>query len=103
MKGASLKRQSCVIRPTVYRKSAAGFAPRDKLCEGACTLNTGYGAVTIGAIEKAIVDTAFDMGWRPNLSNVPQTGYRVAVVGAGPAGLACADVLIRKRHLSNSG
>ncbi len=69
--------------------------PQDKLCEGACTLNTGYGAVTIGAIEKAIVDTAFDMGWRPNLSNVPQTGYRVAVVGAGPAGLACADVLIR--------
>ena len=47
--------------------------PQDKLCEEACTLNTGYGAVTIGAIEKAIVDTAFDMGWRPDLSNVPQT------------------------------
>ena len=45
--------------------------PQERLCEGACTLNTGFGAVTIGSIEKYIVDTAFDMGWRPNLSMVP--------------------------------
>jgi glutamate synthase (NADPH/NADH) small chain len=58
-------------------------------------LNTGYGAVTIGAIERHIVDTAFASGWRPDLSGVIDTGYKVAVIGAGPAGLACADVLAR--------
>ncbi len=69
--------------------------PQDRLCEGACTLANDFGAVTIGNIEKYIVDTAFEMGWRPSLSRVESTGKKVAVVGAGPAGLACADVLIR--------
>jgi len=69
--------------------------PQDRLCEGACTLNDGFGAVTIGSVEKYITDTAFEQGWRPNLSNVVSTGKRVAVIGAGPAGLGCADVLIR--------
>jgi len=69
--------------------------PQDRLCEGACTLNEGFGAVTIGSIEKYITDKAFQMGWRPDLSAVVKTDKRVAVIGAGPAGLACADVLIR--------
>ncbi|HEX7763350.1 MAG TPA: FAD-dependent oxidoreductase, partial [Cellvibrio sp.] len=69
--------------------------PQDRLCEGACTLNDGFGAVTIGSIEKYITDKAFQMGWRPDLSAVVKTDKRVAVIGAGPAGLACADVLIR--------
>lgn len=69
--------------------------PQDRLCEGACTLADGFGAVTIGAVEKYIVDTAFAQGWRPDLSKVKPTGKRVAVVGAGPAGLACADRLAR--------
>ena len=69
--------------------------PQDRLCEGDCTLDDGFGAVTIGAVEKYIVDTAFAQGWRPDLSAVAATGWRVAVVGAGPAGLACADRLAR--------
>jgi glutamate synthase (NADPH/NADH) small chain len=69
--------------------------PQDRLCEGACTLNDGFGAVTIGAIERYISDTAFAQGWRPDLTQVKDTGKRVAVVGAGPAGLGCADVLVR--------
>jgi len=69
--------------------------PQDRLCEGACTLNDDFGAVTIGAVEKYISDTAFAQGWRPDLSDVIDTGKRVAIVGAGPAGLACADVLAR--------
>lgn len=69
--------------------------PHDRLCEGACTLHEEYGAVTIGSVEKYLVDTAFDMGWRPDLSKVEMSNKRVAVIGAGPAGLACADVLIR--------
>ena len=71
------------------------ICPQDRLCEGACTLNDGLGAVSIGAIEKYITDEALKAGWRPDLSNVRPTGKRVAIVGAGPAGLACADVLAR--------
>jgi len=69
--------------------------PQDRLCEGACTLNDGFGAVTIGAVERYITDNAFAQGWRPDLSKVKDTGKRVAVIGAGPAGLGCADVLTR--------
>lgn len=69
--------------------------PQDRLCEGACTLNDGFGAVSIGAAEKAINDRALAEGWRPDLSRVAATGQRVAVIGAGPAGLACADRLAR--------
>ena len=69
--------------------------PQDRLCEGACTLNDGFGAVTIGSVEKYITDTAFALGWRPDLSDVVWTDYKVAVIGAGPAGLSCADVLAR--------
>ena len=69
--------------------------PQDRLCEGACTLNDGFGAVTIGASEKYITDTALAMGWRPDLSDVVPTDKKVAIIGAGPAGLGCADVLAR--------
>lgn len=69
--------------------------PQDRLCEGACTLNDGFGAVTIGSIEKYITDTAFAQGWRPDMSGVIPTGKRVAIIGAGPAGLGCADILVR--------
>lgn len=71
------------------------ICPQDRLCEGACTLNDGFGAVTIGALEKYITDEAVRRGWRPDMSGVRGTGHSVAVVGAGPAGLACADVLVR--------
>ena len=69
--------------------------PQDRLCEGACTLNDGFGAVTIGSVEKYITDTAFAQGWRPDMSGVKPTGKRVAIIGAGPAGLGCADILVR--------
>ncbi|MGJ8693805.1 MAG: FAD-dependent oxidoreductase [Thalassotalea sp.] len=69
--------------------------PQDRLCESACTLNDEFGAVTIGNIEKYITDTAFAQGWKPDLSHVVKNGKKVAIVGAGPAGLAAADVLTR--------
>ncbi len=71
------------------------ICPQDRLCEGACTLNDGLGAVAIGSIEKYISEEAFKLGWKPDMSQVVATGRRVAVIGAGPAGLACADVLAR--------
>jgi glutamate synthase (NADPH/NADH) small chain len=70
--------------------------PQDRLCEGACTLNQGgFGAVAIGSVEKYITDEAWKAGWRPDMSHVVFGDKKVAVIGAGPAGLACADVLVR--------
>jgi glutamate synthase (NADPH/NADH) small chain len=69
--------------------------PQDRLCEGDCTLNDGMGAVSIGNIERYITDEAFKLGWRPDMSHVFDSGKRVSIIGAGPAGLAAADVLAR--------
>ena len=71
------------------------ICPQDRLCEGACTLNDGFGAVSIGNIEKYITDEAIKMGWKPDLSNRIWTKNKVAIVGAGPAGIGCADILVR--------
>ncbi|OIN29331.1 FAD-dependent oxidoreductase [Vibrio barjaei] len=69
--------------------------PQDRLCEGSCTLNEDFGAVTIGNVEKYITDKAFEMGWKPDMSHVEWTDKKVAIIGAGPAGLAAADILVR--------
>ena len=69
--------------------------PQDRLCEGSCTLEEEFGAVTIGNIEKYITDTAFKMGWKPDMSYVVWSDKKVAIIGAGPAGLGCADILVR--------
>ncbi len=71
------------------------ICPQDRLCEGACTLDE-MGAVEIGSIERYITDEAVRQGWRPDMSNVIDSGKRVGIVGAGPAGLAAADVLARE-------
>ena len=71
------------------------ICPQDRLCEGACTLNDGFGAITIGSIEKYITDEAIKQGWKPDISNIKKNKFKVGIVGAGPAGLACADVLVR--------
>jgi len=69
--------------------------PQDRLCEDACTLNNGVGAVSIGNIERYITDEAIKQGWRPDMDNVKNSGKRVAIIGAGPAGLSAADILAR--------
>lgn len=71
------------------------ICPQDRLCEGACTLHDANGAVSIGNIERYITDEALKQGWRPDMSHVTDTGKCVGIVGAGPAGLAAADVLAR--------
>ena len=71
------------------------ICPQDRLCEGACTLNDGFGAITIGSIEKYITDEAISQGWKPDISKVKKNKYKIGIIGAGPAGLSCADVLVR--------
>ena len=69
--------------------------PQDRLCEGACTMKGEGGSVAIGNLERYITDTALAMGWRPTIGEVTPRKERVAVIGAGPAGLGCADILAR--------
>lgn len=69
--------------------------PQDRLCEGACTVRDESGSVTIGNIERYIADQALASGWTPDMRGVAAVDKRVAIIGAGPAGLACADVLVR--------
>jgi glutamate synthase (NADPH) small chain len=64
-------------------------------CEAACTLNIDNNQVTIKTIECAIVDRGWQEGWIEPVAPVRRTGKRVAVVGSGPAGLACAQQLAR--------
>jgi glutamate synthase (NADPH/NADH) small chain len=67
-------------------------------CEASCTLNIQDVSVTIKTIECAIVDRAWDQGWiKPEPAEI-KTGKRVAVIGSGPAGLACAQQLARAGH-----
>ena len=67
-------------------------------CEAACTLNLEDNPVTIKTIECAIADRAFEEGWLLPEPPARKTGKRVAVVGSGPAGLACAQQLARVGH-----
>ena len=67
-------------------------------CEAACTLNITDGPVTIKSIECEIVDRGWREGWiKPKIAS-RGTGRRIAVIGSGPAGLACAQQLARQGH-----
>ncbi|HEY4162834.1 MAG TPA: NAD(P)-dependent oxidoreductase [Dongiaceae bacterium] len=75
------------------------ICPQDRLCEGNCVIEqSGHGTVTIGAIEKFITDTAFDMGWVKPAKPRVERPQSVGIIGAGPAGLAAADALRRKGY-----
>jgi glutamate synthase (NADPH) small chain len=67
-------------------------------CEASCTLNIDDNPVTIKTIECSIVDRGWQEGWIAPLPPARVTGKRVAVVGSGPAGLACAQQLARAGH-----
>jgi glutamate synthase (NADPH) small chain len=74
------------------------ICPQDKLCEGNCVIEKGFGAVTIGAVEKTITETAFEQGWVKPIKVTRETGKSIGIIGAGPAGLAAADMLRREGH-----
>ncbi|MEK6745930.1 MAG: NAD(P)-dependent oxidoreductase [Pseudomonadota bacterium] len=74
------------------------ICPQDKLCEGNCVIEKDFGSVTIGSVEKYITETAFENGWVKPISVKQESGFSVGIIGAGPAGLAAADMLRRKGH-----
>ena len=72
------------------------ICPQDRLCEGSCVIEqSGHGSVTIGAVEKYITDTAWEKGWVKPGAPVKERAEKVAIIGAGPGGLAAADSLRR--------
>lgn len=72
------------------------ICPQDRLCEGNCVIEqSGHGTVTIGAVEKYITDTAWEKGWVKPISPAIEREESVGIIGAGPGGLAAADVLRR--------
>ena len=72
------------------------ICPQDRLCEGNCVIEqAGHGTVTIGAVEKYITDTAWEEGWVKPIRPHVERPESVGIIGAGPGGLAAADVLRR--------
>ena len=70
------------------------ICPQDRLCEGNCVIEkSGHGTVTIGSVEKYITDTAWEKGWIKPINLKKELDYSVGIIGAGPAGLACAEQL----------
>jgi glutamate synthase (NADPH/NADH) small chain len=72
------------------------ICPQDRLCEGNCVIEqSGHGTVTIGAVEKYITDTAWEQGWVQPIKPAQERSESVGIIGAGPGGLAAADMLRR--------
>jgi len=70
------------------------ICPQDRLCEGNCVIEkAGHGTVTIGSVEKYITDTAWKKGWIKPIKVLKEINQSVGIIGAGPAGLACAEEL----------
>ena len=70
------------------------ICPQDRLCEGNCVIEqSGHGTVTIGSIEKYINDTAWEKGWVKPVKVKRELKQSVGIIGAGPAGMACAEEL----------
>ena len=74
------------------------ICPQDRLCEGNCVIEKGFDSVTIGAVERYITDTAFERGWVKAGTPRVENGLSVGIIGAGPGGLAAADMLRRQGY-----
>ena len=75
------------------------ICPQDRLCEGNCVIEqSGHGAVTIGAVEKYITDTAWENDWVETIAPVAERTESIGIIGAGPAGLAAAARLRAKGY-----
>ena len=70
------------------------ICPQDRLCEGNCVIEqSGHGTVTIGSVEKYITDNAWKNGWVKPVKVKKELKEKIAIIGSGPAGLACAEEL----------
>ena len=74
------------------------ICPQDRLCEGNCVIEKGFDSVTIGAVERFITDTAFERGWVKPTTVRQERAQSVGIIGAGPGGLAAAEMLRRQGY-----
>lgn len=95
--GRFLEASAVLGSATNMAEVCARVCPTDRLCEGSCILNGVSEPVSIGAIEQFLAEYAFAHG-HADASTAPPNGRRVAVVGSGPGGLACADELARRGY-----
>jgi len=90
-----LQEASALVHSTNNMPEVCGrICPQDRLCEGNCVIEqSGHGTVTIGSVEKYITDTAWEKGWIKPIKIIKEIDQSVGIIGAGPAGLACAEEL----------
>ena len=82
-----------------FPEICGSICPQDRLCEGNCVIEqSGHGTVTIGSIEKFITENAWENGWIKPLKIKNNKDQSVGIIGAGPAGLACAEELRKKGY-----
>jgi len=81
--------------PSPFPEVLGRICPHDRLCEGDCTLNDGHGAITIGSVETFINEEGFKQGLKPKFAS-EMSDKKVAIIGAGPAGLSAATFLLRE-------
>ncbi|MBI4640281.1 MAG: NADPH-dependent glutamate synthase [Candidatus Tectomicrobia bacterium] len=93
MEAAALSRETSSMPEICGR-----LCPQERLCEGACVVGIKYEPVAIGALERFVNDYAEAHGGLPDPPKAHPTGKKVAIVGSGPAGMACADQLLQKGH-----
>ena len=75
------------------------ICPQDRLCEGNCVIEqSGHGTVTIGSVEKFLTETAWENNWIKPIEVKNEINQSVGIIGAGPAGLACAEELRKKNY-----
>jgi glutamate synthase (NADPH/NADH) small chain len=83
---------------SIFPEICGRVCPQEKLCEGACVLGKHFEASSLGKLEMFVADyQRASEGW-PSVEIAPPTGKRVAVVGAGPAGMAVAEALVKRGH-----
>src|ERR1039458_7884430 len=95
--GRFLEASAVLGSATNMAEICARVCPTERLCEGSCILNGVSEPVSIGAIEQFLSEYAFAHGHADSVT-APPNGLRVAVVGSGPGGLACADELARRGY-----
>ena len=83
-----------LLAPGGFPEITSRVCPTERFCESACALEHDGNPVAVAMLEKTLADEVLREGWRPDVRHAAKR-RRVAVVGSGPAGLACADVLVR--------
>ena len=83
----------------VFPEVCGRVCPQDRLCEGNCVVEqAGFGAITIGNLEKYLTELAWEKGWVKKIENNNSLNKKVAIIGSGPAGMAASSYLIQNGY-----